>query len=415
MTAAHPLKILELATSGSVGTSQMGPVSSTICALANGFARLGHSVTVTDISAIGPRTALDSHIEVVTLPVRASSGLTSRLAALSAPVSRLHGWSRALRYCWSLCRSVNLDAFDVVHVHDEAHACLLSFIIPGAYYYTSHTSVWAIKRAQGETLSPSERLDAAIESLAIRNSRATIALGGYLAAQVPGPITETIAHGIEPDRWQRLDRRASRQALRIGDDEFVAAFVGRLHPQKGLDVLIEAVREIAPDLPRLRVFVIGSPGGHYRARELPTAYAVDLHRRAIGSPIRFVGFLDHDSTELRQYLSAADVAVIPSRHEPFGYVALEAMAMALPIIGSRTGGLAHTVSDEVGLLVPPGDSSALANAIRTLHDDPARLHALRVNCRPRVEHLFSRQRSIARHLALFTRVVQAPVAVETTP
>jgi glycosyltransferase involved in cell wall biosynthesis len=412
MTALRPLRILELATSGSVGTPEMGPVSSTICALANGFAQLGHSVTVADTRSTQPRSALDPRIDVVT--ISANTGWIRRLSALSARTSGLHVWSSALLYIGSLRRNLKLDTFDAVHVHDEALACLLSFVAPGRFYYTSHTSVWAIKRTQSEKLSLSERFDAAVESVAIRNSRATIALGDYLGPQVPGAITATIAHGIEPDNWQPLDRSASRESLQIDSEDFVAVFVGRLHPQKGVDVLIEAVRRVAPDLPRLQLVVIGSPGGHYRARERPTAYAVDLHKRSVGLPIRFVGFLDHDSTQLRQYLSAADVAVVPSRHEPFGYVALEALAMSLPVIGSRTGGLSNTVSEEVGLLVPPGDVAALSGAIRVLHDDPSRLRALRARCRARVEYLFNRQESVERHLALFTKVAQEPVVLGTS-
>lgn len=406
MSALRPLRILEIATSGSVGTPDMGPVSTTICALANGFARRGHSVTLADIGPTKPRASLDPRIDVVTVPM--STHLPRWLAALGATACRLHVWWDALRYLWSLNRVLKLDSFDAVHVHDEALACLLSLVIPRRFYYTSHTSIWAIKRAQGERLSVSERIDAAIESFAIRNSHATVALADYLGPQVPGPHIETIAHGIDADNWQPLDRATSRAALQIDRDDFVAVFVGRVHPQKGLDVLIEAVRAIARDRPRFQLFVIGSPGGHYIARERPSPYAIEVLRRAVGSPVRFVGFLDHHSTELRQYLSAADVAVVPSRQEPFGYFALEALAMSLPVIASRTGGLAQTVNEEVGLLVPPGDVSALAAAIRMAHDEPMWLHTWREKCRARVEYSYSRNQSVARHLTLFMNDVKEP-------
>jgi glycosyltransferase involved in cell wall biosynthesis len=414
MSALRPLRILEIATSGTVGTLDMGPVSTTVFALANGFARVGHSVTVSDRPSRKPRASLDPRIDVVTVPV--SSDRPHRLAALSAVGLRLFAWWDALRYLWSLRRRLKLKTFDVVHVHDETLACLLSLVIPGRFYYTSHTSIWALKRDQGERLSLGERLDAAIESFAIRNSHATIALSDYLAPQVPGAPIETIAHGIEAQNWQPLDRATSRMALGMNCDDFVAVFVGRIHPQKGLDVLIEAVRKIASYRPRFQLFVIGSHGGHYSARERPSVYAIDLLRRAVGAPIRFVGFLDHHSAELRQYLSAADVAVVPSRHEPFGYVALEALAMSLPVIASRTGGLAQTITDDVGLLVPPGDACALAFAMGTAHDEPMRLLAWSEKCRARVEYAYSREQCVARHLTLFMKDVQEPVLHwETSP
>jgi len=414
MSALRPLRILEIAASGSVGTSDMGPVSTTICALANGFARLGHSVTLADTGSTKPRASLDPRIQLVTVPV--TNDRPRKLASLSARAYGLYVWCSALRYLWSLRRLLKLDTFDAVHVHDEALACLLSLLIPGRFFYTSHTSIWALKRGQGEKLSLTERLEAATESFAMRNARATIALGDYLGPQVPRAITETIAHGIEADAWQPLDRATARTALNISPGDFVAVFVGRLHPQKGVDVLIEAIRKVAGALPRLRLIVIGPAGGHYSARGRPSAYAIDLFRRAEGAPIQFVGFLDHHSTELRQYLSAADVAVVPSRQEPFGYVALEALAMSLPVIASRTGGLAQTINEEVGMLVPPGDVSALARAIRTVHDEPMRLRAWRNKCRPRAEYVFSRNQSVTRHLALFMKDVREPaLRLETLP
>lgn len=408
MSALRPLRILEIATSGSVGTADMGPVSETVWALANGFAKRGHSVTVADLPAINPRSRLDPRIDVVAVPV--VNNRLRRLTKLTAKVHRLYDWGFAFRYLWSLNRRLQLKSFDIVHVHDESLACLLSVFMPRRFYYTSHTSVWALKRAQGEMLSAGEQIDALVESFAIRNSRTTIALADYLATQFSARARiQTIPHGIEAERWQRLDRAQSRAALQIDARDFVAVFVGRLHPQKGLDILIEAVKRVAPDRPRLQLFVIGSAGGHYSAGEQPSEYAVELIRLAVGTPIRFVGFLEHDSIQLRQYLSAADVAIAPSRHEPFGYVALEALAMSLPVIASRTGGLAQTVSEDVGLLVEPGDAAALAAAICSLHDDPEGLDALRDMCRARVEQHYTRKDSVARHLVLFTQDAPLPV------
>jgi len=89
-------------------------------------------------------------------------------------------------------------------------------------------------------------------------------------------------------------------------------------------------------------------------------------------------------------------------------VALEAMAMSLPVIASRTGGLAQTITDDVGVLVEPGDVSALADAIRGAYDDPEKLSAWRDNCRTRVEQKYNRRDSVARHLRLFTKDAREP-------
>jgi glycosyltransferase involved in cell wall biosynthesis len=126
-----------------------------------------------------------------------------------------------------------------------------------------------------------------------------------------------------------------------------------------------------------------------------------MMQRAQGAPIQFVGFLNNQSEQHLRYLSACDVAVIPSRHEPFGYVALEALAMSVPIIASRTGGLTQTVTDDVGMLVPPGNAPALAAAIQAAYENPTQLRRLRERCRARVVDKYSRDECVKRHLALF--------------
>jgi glycosyltransferase involved in cell wall biosynthesis len=86
------------------------------------------------------------------------------------------------------------------------------------------------------------------------------------------------------------------------------------------------------------------------------------------------------------------------------------------VIASRTGGLAQTINDDVGALVPPGDASALAFAMGAAHDEPMRIRAWSEKCRARVEYVFSREQSVTRHLALFMKDVQEPVLhLETSP
>jgi glycosyltransferase involved in cell wall biosynthesis len=84
-------------------------------------------------------------------------------------------------------------------------------------------------------------------------------------------------------------------------------------------------------------------------------------------------------------LAAADVVALPSLHEGLGVAALEAMAAARPVVASRVGGLAEVVVDgESGVLAPPGDPAALADALRGLAGDPARRAQLGQGGRARV-------------------------------
>jgi glycogen(starch) synthase len=79
-------------------------------------------------------------------------------------------------------------------------------------------------------------------------------------------------------------------------------------------------------------------------------------------------------------VGASDVALVPSRYEPFGLVALEAMAAGTPVVVTRTGGLPEVVENgHTGAVVPPADPAALAAAVDGLLDDPARGRLLGAN------------------------------------
>jgi hypothetical protein len=224
-----------------------------------------------------------------------------------------------------------------------------------------------------------------------------------LGKQLPGAPVTTIPRGIDLTRWPTVDKLAARRSLGVADDEFVVVFTGRIHPNKGVDLLVEAVRSLAGTVRGLRVFVIGSLGGDFHVRTEVSAYATDLMRRAEGLPIHFTGFIANHSSEFRTHLAASDVAVFPSRVEPFGNVAVEALAMSVPVIAARTGGLAEIVSEDVGVLVPPNDAGALAAAIRDACAHPDTLAMRRANCRKRVADKYTVEQLIERYAAVFER------------
>jgi D-inositol-3-phosphate glycosyltransferase len=263
--------------------------------------------------------------------------------------------------------------------------------------------VWALETEGGTKLSLGRRFEKYSERFAILRSRMSIGLGDYLRRQLPGAPVTTIPNGIELARWAPVDRRAARRSLGVADDEFVVVFAGRIHPKKGVDVLVEAVRSLVPSMQDLRVFAIGPLGGDFHARKEASPYATDVIEKAKGLPVRFTGFIANHSPQFRAHLAAADVAVFPSRVEPFGNVALEALAMSVPVIAARTGGLAEIVSEDVGVLVPPNDVDALAAAIRDAHAQPETLAARRARCRKRVADKYTVEQWMERYAAVFER------------
>lgn len=139
-------------------------------------------------------------------------------------------------------------------------------------------------------------------------------------------------------------------------------FVGRLVPEKGAQVLLEAFARLLQKNHNLKL-VIGGRGPY---EEFLKNLAVEL---GVAEKVNFTGFLDEKSRNA--YLKEADVAVFPSLYEPFGIVALEAMAAHVPVIVSDTGGMHEVVDHGIdGYKVPPGRPDYLAYYIREVLENP---------------------------------------------
>jgi len=159
---------------------------------------------------------------------------------------------------------------------------------------------------------------------------------------------------------------AAPQAPGEHDGPLRLALVGRLSPRKGIDVALDAVGLLTAQGHDVTLRVAGStfPGYEWFEEQLrERAGADDLAGR-----VDLLGFV-HPTWPV---LADADVVLIPSRVEPFGNTAVEALLARRPVVASRTQGLAEIVRDgATGLLVDPGDAAALAAGLARLVDDPA--------------------------------------------
>jgi glycosyltransferase involved in cell wall biosynthesis len=144
-------------------------------------------------------------------------------------------------------------------------------------------------------------------------------------------------------------------------------FVGSLIPEKGPQVLIEAFRSACLARPGLSLTLVG---------EGPRAFGERLRSAAAGLPVRFEGRLER--AQVIEAYRSHDVLAFPSTwDEPFALVPLEAMALGLAVVATRSGGTGEAVLDgETGVLVPAGDAGALSRAIVDLSDAPDRARAL---------------------------------------
>lgn len=181
---------------------------------------------------------------------------------------------------------------------------------------------------------------------------------------VPSSRVSVIPNGIDVRHWRvaDADRSAARQRWGPANGPLIV-FTGRLEVEKGIFTLLDAMPRILPYAPAARL-VVGGSGGQ------ADAFDRECASRGLTGIVRRTGWLAED--ELRGLVGAADVAVVPSLYEPFGLVALEAMALGAPVVCARTGGLADVVDPGVtGLLFEPGDAAALAAAVVAAIADPA--------------------------------------------
>lgn len=168
--------------------------------------------------------------------------------------------------------------------------------------------------------------------------------------------TVFMRNGYDTERFypEPTTRESVAETFGIGMSERLVLFVGKLAHFKGVDVLIDAARLYEGEHPGKIMTIIAGDG------EL----AQQLKKQAAGiknSGVRFLGHLE--IAQLRKLYSTADVCIVPSRREPFGLVAIEALACGCPVVATNQGGLPDIINDEVGALVDVDDSYGLSSAI----------------------------------------------------
>ena len=202
-----------------------------------------------------------------------------------------------------------------------------------------------------------------------------------LAGLPPGSI-RTIHHGV-PDVPLHVAARPSTS--------FLVGSIGRLDRQKGLDVLVDALASV----PEAFALLVGD--GPERASLLAQAAATGVADR-----VEVTGWRD----DARSFLGALDAFVLPSRFEGFPQAVVEAMLAERPVVASDVGSVADAVvQGETGLLVPPDNAVALAEALRMLRDDPGLRRELGRRGREKALAQFSTARMARAYEALYEEIV----------
>lgn len=220
----------------------------------------------------------------------------------------------------------------------------------------------------------------------------------HLVAQgVPPERVEVLYNGLPPERFQNLKPIAALQAeLGLQPGQPVIGVVAHLSEKKGHRHLIAALPELRRRFPGLVCLLLGEGA-------LRSELAAQAEALGVGSAVRFLGFRE-DAVAVMQVM---DVVVLPSvAKEGLGVALIEAAFLGKPTVGSDCPGIKEViVPGETGLLVPPGDSEALAAALVRLLEDASLRHRLGDAGRDRADRLFTLAAMVSRAETIYGQVL----------
>lgn len=215
--------------------------------------------------------------------------------------------------------------------------------------------------------------------------------------KVPDKV-QTIFNGIDLKEFDYKKKGYSKEELGIWNKGLVIGIIGVFDKCKGHIYLFKAMEMlISEGLRNIACLVIGDG----RERDELEAFIVSKNLQG------YIKFLDY-RTDIPEILQAMDVVVMPSLQESFGRVAVEAMAMKVPVIASRVGGLSETINDgKTGILVPPGDAESLSKAIRFLLENPEIRRKMGEAGRRCVEQRFSIENNVRKTEELYLQLLRS--------
>jgi glycosyltransferase involved in cell wall biosynthesis len=273
------------------------------------------------------------------------------------------------------------------------------------HIWTVHDTVYG--KRFGKIQEVEDKVSHSIESWATKEADLllvnSMAIGAEMA-EVHGADrsrVELLHPGIDPDACQCTQgdsRLESFRSLFAEPDEVLVTFTGRLDLEKGIDTLINGFAILRSRFPKVRLAIAG------RGVLRPT---IEEHLKKLGleRQVSLCGYLE--GQVLRSFYKVGDVQVCPSHYEPFGLVAVEAMAAGTAVVVSDTGGLKDIVSSsKVGRRFPSGNTAALADTLFELVGNPGIRRRLGQAGRKHALQQFAWSRLARKAVALYERALE---------
>lgn len=305
----------------------------------------------------------------VTVATLSGSPVQQRLESAGVTVLPVTTGRSNPRTAWTLARAIRQGGFDVIDAHN-----------PQSQFWGHWGGLFGRRVRRVSTIHSAYRLEHG-GNLKGRLYEQVLHLNRWQGCHFIA-VTEAVEQylhsvGLPPDRVSLIHNsiaqppppdtapvRALFDRLGWDEDAFILIIVARLEPVKEHATLINAVRQVAPDHPRLRCLIVGD--GRLREPLEAQTSAAGLDGR-----VHFAGFRD----DIPALLASSDAFCLPSQSEGLPYALLEAALYRLPLLVSEVGGMAELLThQETGYFVPPGDADALAGGLRWLlaHPDAAR-------------------------------------------
>ena len=296
----------------------------------------------------------------------------------------------------AVARLLKKESYDVVHIHGHAYEARATRNLPRPrpLVGTMHSSIYLSKAATGRGRRILKR---ALRRLDVVTAPSTEICEVTDSLDLPAGRCVFVPNAVDTDVFRPgVDGEALARKFDVDPTRPVVLCARRIAPKNGVIYFARAVKVILQQHPEA-LFVFAGTGDQGCTSEV----AAVIQQDGVAGSCRFVGALPND--RMPGVMSLADVSVLPSLVEATSIAGLESMAAGLPVVGTRVGGIPEIVDDNVhGLLVPPAEPEALAEAVSRVLSDKELAGRLGAAARERAVKEFSWDRITARFEELYT-------------
>lgn len=323
-------------------------------------------------------------------------------------------------FSFQLYKYIMDNKFDIVHSHTMARLASMSckaarnkkipFVVSfhGGCYDVPQKEIEEMIRPIRHSLNYGKLFDPFVLEKDFLEQADGIICVGYNEYEItskkfPDKLVEYVPNGVNYSKFAVASPLDFRNKYGIPQDALVLLCVSRIDYQKNQKMLAEAVINLKRNGEKVHCVIIGPVTAESYYLELEAI----IEQNNLGSSFTIIPGLSSESPELIAAYKAADIFVLPSLHEPFGIVVLEAWSAGVPVIASKVGGLQRLVQDGVtGIFIDPSDIMTFADAFYKIKNNCELIESLKKNALKEVTENYSWEKITGRLLNFYRRVIE---------